>query len=388
MPFGLLTLLFSFGITRASAQATSANPNANRAIGTITAINGNTVALRTDSGTETSVAVQDSTRIVKTAPGQKDLTGATVIHLQDLQVGDRALVRGVAENNSLAATSIIVMKQSDVANRQQEEMQEWQRHGVGGIVRSVDPASGTIIVGAGPNRTVAVKTSNSTQFLRYAPDSVKFSDAKKSSIDEVKPADQLRARGNRSPEGEVTAEAVISGSFRNIAGTVSSIDAAAGTLTVMDLLAKKPAIVKISPETQMRKIPPDTAQRIAMFLKRPAAGGGERGTGGNGRSESGQAMRPGGPPEGRGGSGQAGLGGQGSTADFQQVIRRMPAATISDLQKGDAVMIVTTQGAPGEQVTALTLLSGVEPILTAAPTQTSASLLSGWSMGGGGEGEN
>jgi hypothetical protein len=65
----------------------------------------------------------------------------------------------------------------------------------------------------------------------------------------------------------------------------------------------------------------------------------------------------------------------------------MPASTINDLKKGDAVMIVTTQGAPGEQVTALTLLSGVEPILTAAPTQTSASLLSGWSMGGG-EGEN
>ena len=88
-------------------------------------------------------------------------------------------------------------------------------------------------------------------------------------------------------------------------------------------------------------------------------------------------MRPGGSP-----------GGQGGAPDFQQVIRRMPSATINDLQKGGAVMIVTTNGAPGQEVTALTLLSGVEPILTAAPTQTSANLLSGWSMGGGGEGEN
>ena len=87
-------------------------------------------------------------------------------------------------------------------------------------------------------------------------------------------------------------------------------------------------------------------------------------------------MRAGGGPDG-----------QGAMPDFQQVIRRMPSATINDLQKGGAVMIVTTNGAPGQEVTALTLLSGVEPILTAAPTQTSANLLSGWSMGGG-EGEN
>jgi hypothetical protein len=52
-------------------------------------------------------------------------------------------------------------------------------------------------------------------------------------------------------------------------------------------------------------------------------------------------------------------------------------------------MIVTTEATPGQEVTALTLLSGVEPILTAAPTQTTAAnLLSGWSMGGGeGEGQ-
>jgi hypothetical protein len=69
------------------------------------------------------------------------------------------------------------------------------------------------------------------------------------------------------------------------------------------------------------------------------------------------------------------------------MIRAMPAAAIGDLQKGEAVMIVTTEGASGQQVTALTLLSGVEPILTAAPTQTTAAnLLSGWSVGGG-EGE-
>jgi len=377
----LLILLSFFTVAIAHpllAQNTAGESSGSaRAVGTITGISGNTVTVKSDSGAETKITVDDSTRIVKAAPGQKDLKNATTLHLQDLQVGDRALARGTAgENNSIMAASLIVMKQSDVASRQQQEMQQWQRGGVGGIVRSVDAGSGTITVATAPNQSVAIQTSGSTQFLRYPADSVKFSDAKKSSINEIKAGDQLRARGTRSEDGQqLTADAVISGSFRNIAGTVNSVDSSAGTVTVMDLITKKSAVVKITPETQMRKIPPEMAQRIAFFLKRSPAASGDQS---NGPAAGGaQSMRTGGSP-----------GGQGGAPDFQQVIRRMPSAMINDLQKGGAVMIVTTNGAPGQEVTALTLLSGVEPILTAAPTQTSANLLSGSSMGGGGEGEN
>lgn len=382
-----LTIVLSFATGVFAQQAGTPSATAGRAIGTVTAINGNTITVKTDSGAETQVVVPESARIVKTAPGQKDLKGATVIQLQDVQIGDRALVRGTPgeANAPLNASSVIVMKQGDVANRQQQEMQDWQRRGAGGIVRSIDAASGAIVVGSSPNQTTTIQTGPDTQFLRYAPDSVKFSDAKKSSIGEIQVGDQLRARGNRGPDGQqLTAEAVISGSFRNIAGTVNSIDATAGTINVTDLITKKPAVVKIASDTQMRKIPPQTAQMIAMFLKRPA--GGQADSQGNGSApEGGQAVRAGGPPGG-GPPGAGGMRGQGG-GDFQRVIRAMPPATINDLQKGDAVMIVTTQGAPGEQVTALTLLSGVEPILTAAPTRASADLLSSWSISGGGEGE-
>jgi len=369
------------------AQEVATNPASGRAIGTVTAINGNSVTLKTDSGTETTVTVPDTARIVKAEPGQKDLKNATPIHLQDVQVGDRALVRGKAgENNALEASSMIVMKQSDVASRQQQEVQEWQRRGAGGIVHSVDPGSGTITISTAPNQTLAIQTSANTLFLRYAPDSVKFSDAKKSSINDIKPGDQLRARGNRSADGQqLTADAVISGSFRNIAGTVNSVDASSNTLNVNDLITKKSVVVKITPDTQLRKIPPEMAQRIAFFLRRSSgqggAGGEPQGSAGPGANPQAAGARP-------GGFGAGGTGGGGGRPDFQQIIRRMPSATIADLQKGDAVMIVTTSGAPSEPVTALTLLSGVEPILTAAPTQTSANLLSGWSMGGGGEGDN
>jgi hypothetical protein len=374
----------------ASALAFEQAAAPSRVIGTVTAIHGSQIRIKADSGTETAVTVQDSTRILRTAPGQKDLKDATPIGLQDLQVGDRAMVRGTPGESSLAASSIIVMKQGDVAGRQQLEMQEWQRHGVGGIVRSVDAVPGTITISAAPNQTVTVRTSDSTQFLRYAPDSIKFTDSKKSSLSEIKSGDQLRARGSRTEEGEIKADAVISGSFRNIAGTVNSVDSSAATIAVMDQITKKPAIVKITPETQMRKIPPEMAQRIAMFLMRPAAADGEeQGSNRAGRLAPG-ATSPKGSPSGRRGPGSGfgpGATRPGGGPDFQQVIRQMPSASITDLKKGDAVMIVTTEGTPTQPVTALTLLSGVEPILTAAPTQTSANLLSGWSMSGG-EGQN
>ena len=369
-------------------EAAATNSASGRTIGTVTAINGNSVTLKTDAGAETTVTVPDTARIVKAEPGQKDLRNATPIHLQDVQVGDRALVRGKAgENNALEASSMIVMKQSDVVSRQQAEVQEWQRRGAGGIVRSVDPASGTITISTAPNQTLSIHTSANTLFLRYAHDSVKFSDAKKSSINDIKQGDQLRARGNRSSDGQqFTADAVISGSFRNIAGTVNAVDASSNTLNVNDLLTKKSVVVKITPDTQLRKIPPEMAQRIAFFLRRSS------GQGGAGGEAQGSPAGPAGANSQAsgtraGGFGTGGAGAEGARPDFQQIIRRMPSATIADLQKGDAVMIVTTSGAPGEPVTALTLLSGVEPILTAAPTQTSANLLSGWSMGGG-EGDN
>src|SRR6185312_3214523 len=101
----------------------------------------------------------------------------------------------------------------------------------------------------------------------------------------------------------------------------------------------------ITPDTQLRKIPPETAQRIAFFLRRSsgqsAPGGEEQAANvSSGTSPQAGAQR-------RGGFGAGAGGPDGGRPDFQQIIRRMPSATISDLQKGDAVMIFTTSGAPG-----------------------------------------
>ena len=355
---------------RATASQDQAQPTAARKMGTVRSISGNTIVLKADSGSDFTAQVQEGARILRLAPGQTDLKNATPMKLQEAQVGDRMLVRGKPGDSAdvIVAASIIVMKQSDVSQKQQAELQDWQKRGVGGIVTMIDSGGGIITVASTPANSFVVKTSKDTNFMRYAPGSIKFSDAQKSTFDQIKVGDQLRARGNKAADGkEVAAEAVISGSFRNIAGTVSSLDAAANAVTVKDILGKKTVVVKLTADSQMRQLPPQMAQRIAFLLKGPAGGTG------NGGPATGA---PGGTPA----SGAPG-GGQrpGGTPDFQQVVSRLPAVTLADLHKDDAVMIVATPGTGGSDVTAIMLLSGVEPILTASPNGAAA-LLSGWNL--------
>jgi Domain of unknown function (DUF5666) len=384
------------GVFEASAQQQAVQ----RPLGTITAIQGNTITLKTDAGAQINVQVQDSTRMVRVEPGQKTLQGATLVHLQDLQVGDRILVRGTAaeDSKSVLASSIILMKHSDIQQKQQQEEQDWQKRGVGGLVKTVDPAAGiiTLSTGAGPTaKIITIHASKDTIVRRYAPDSVKYNDSTPGAIDQIKPGDQLRARGTKSADGsELTAEAIVSGSFRNIAGTVVSTDPAANELTVMDLMTKKPVAVKVTADSQLRKLPTMVAQMIAMRLKGGMAGGAPgsaSSAGGAGASRGGTGAAPAAPAAGQGQWARGGAGGGatpgGGSPDFQQMLNRMPATTLADLQKGEAVMIVSSAGAGS--VTALTLLSGVEPILTASPggsQSAAAAMMSGWTLGGGGGG--
>lgn len=360
-----------------------------RPVGTIKAISGNTITLAADSGGELTIQAEGNTKTLRVEPGQRDLKSATAILFSDLKAGDRIIARGAPspDGKAFVATSIITISKGDIAAKQAHDREEWQRHGIGGLVTSVDPAAGTVSIttsSLGEKKTVAVHVSNSTILRRYAPDSTKFDDAKPAPITQIKAGDQLRARGSRSADGsELAADEIVSGTFRNIAGTVSAIDAAAGTLVVQDLATKKPVTIKITPESQLRKLPAPMAQRIAVRLKGVPAGGQAPGAPGEAHAEtngSGQAAgrasaEPGGGPNGEGANGAR----QGN-GDFQQIINRMPAAALSDLQKGDAVMIVATGGSADSPSTAITLLAGVEPILQAAP-EGNSTLLSPWSLG-------
>lgn len=383
----ITTFLGGFGMVvvagpsqaQVAASPASQNPAA-RAVGSIKAIAGNVVSLTADSGSEIEVRVLESTRLLRAEPGQKSLKDATPIQVTDLQVGDRILVRGEPSSDpkALVARSVVVMKRGDIEQKQERDREDWHKRGVGGLVSAVDAPNNTITVsttalGVGA-RTVAVHVSQGTVLRRYAPDSVRYDDAKPGTIGQIQPGDQLRARGTRSADGsEIAAEEIVSGSFRNIAGTVLSTDTAQKTILVTDLLTKEPVAVTVTAESQMHKLPPAMAQRIAARLR------GENGMPANGVSATpGQppaAPRSDGPPPGEAPGGPR----PGGVTDFQQMLSRLPLATLADLQKGDAVMIVATHGA-GSAVTLITLLSGVEPILTAPSSSAQAAFLSSWNL--------
>lgn len=371
-------VLFAAVALLAQAPAPPSTSNsAAKAIGAIKAINGTAITLTPDSGPDVNVTVQPATQILRIEPGDKSLSNAPTIQLTDLQVGDRIRVTGKMsdDNQSLLAGKIIAIRRSDLEARHQQDIQDWQKRGVDGLAGAVDPAAGTVTITV-RNKSIVIRTSSATVIRRYPPDSVKFDDAKPSTLQGVHPGDQVRARGNRNPDGtELTAEEIVTGSFRNIAGTINSIDASSSSLNVHDLLSKKNVVIKITPDSQLRQLSPEMAQRIAARLKGAATGGAapapstpdsqtprpEGASGGTSHVAGGPGGRPGGAP------------------DFQQMLSRLPAASLSDLKKGDAVVVVSTEGTAGSG-TVITLLSGVEPILQAAPGASSSSILSPWSL--------
>ena len=378
---------------------------ASRLVGTVTAINGTTLTVKTDAGEPQQVAVPDTATLKRLAPGEKDLNAAPAIQLTDVAVGDRVLIKLDASASSPTATLVVAMKQADVAQAHQKDNEAWQR-GVAGLVKSVDSTAGSITVtsGAGPTaKTVTIKTTTSTQLLRYPPDSIRFADAKPAPLSSIQPGDQLRARGNKNTDStEIAADAVISGTFRNIAGTITSLDPDASTLVVKDLATKKTVTVHIPADAQMRRIPDRVAQALAARLKGTggsgagwqggaSAAGGQRGAapGAPNTAPPGGGMPAAGGPAGGGANSAAGgPGGSGARSggqsgagagDPQRMLSMAPAIKVSDLQKGEAVMVVSTNGST--DVNAITVLAGVEPLLQ-APAATD--LLSNWSVGGGG----
>lgn len=359
---------------RAGAGPQAAAPNAARqVVGVIKAIQGNTITVAPDNGAAVSIEVRTNVRVLRVAPGETNLANAAPIQFSDLQVGDRVLVQATpgADAQSLVATRVIAMKKTDVDAKQEADRQDWQKRGIAGLVSAVDPSAGVLTVsvsGAGGARSMAVHTTKDTSVRRYAPDSVRFDDAVPSAVAQIKAGDQLRARGTRSADGsELAAQEIIAGTFRNISGVISAVDAAASSITVNDLATKKPVVVKVSAQSQVTKLTPEAAQGVAA---RARAAGSAAAAGGAGAAA-------GGAGRGAGGGGRG-----GGQADLQQVISRMPPATLANFAKGEAVMVVSTEGTAAGGVTAIMLVGGVEPIL-AAPNGAQQTLAP-WDLGGGG----
>lgn len=311
-------------------------------MGTVQSVSASQITVKPDQGEAKTVVLSPATRVQRVAPGARDLASAQTISAADLAPGDRVLVRGEAGVDGWQAASIIVMAAQDIQRKNEQERLEWTRRGISGLVRTVDPAKGEITVSFrsfdGPKQIV-VATKRSTPFKRYAPDSIRFADAKDSSIQEIRAGDQLRALGEKSTDQtRIIAEKIVFGTFRSVAGSVTAVNAAAGEIRIKDMGTGKTLLVRTRPDSQLKKMP--------QF---PGGGGPPMGPG----------MR-GGPP---GGGPPGGGPPRGGPPDLSMMLERMPPAAIQDFTPGETVLVSSTAGANPNELTAIVVLGGADMLL-------------------------
>jgi hypothetical protein len=358
------------------------------------------VKVKTDKGQEVVVPLQDQTSFLRMPPGEKSLTKATRIELKDIGVGDRVLARTKpAEGATLSpAASIIVMTKADLAEFHEKSRTEWEKRGTVGTVATLDPATKSIVItvpsGLTPKDTknITVVPAEKLVFRRYAPGSAKFQDAKASAFEEIKVGDRIRVLGDKDEDGShIKAEEIVTGTFRTLAATIISIDAASNSIKVNDLATKKPVTVRLNSDTSIKRLPPFMSMMLARLQNggagAPAGGGpGGGGPGGGGPGGGGGGRRPDGegpPAGGPGGGGPGGGGGmRGGAANLPKMIESLPQIPLTDLKTGDALVISSVSGTDASEVTAITAVAGVEAILTAPSKGGSSSALSGsWNFG-------
>lgn len=350
--------------------------------------------IKTDTGAIYTVTTGDKTNFLRVG-ADLDLKKATKIESSEIHAGDRVLARGaVAEDaKAITATSVVVMTKADVAQKQQKDREEWTKRGVAGTITAINPDTHeiTMRVDSIPPKSVVVETNDKVEYHRYAPDSVKFSDAKPSSFAELAVGDRVRALADKNPDGtRYKAEEIVSGSFRTLAAQVVSVDPATNTIKVTDLSSKdkQSLMVHVNADTTVRRMPEMMARFLAARLNgqsaNPEGGAGgpqnqAAGAGANRYRQEG-AGGPGGPgrpvrPDGAGGGPGGGRGG-----DLHQMLERLPQSNIAELKAGDAIIISSTNGADRSNLVAITIVAGVEPFLASAPRSAGAVNLGSWNF--------
>jgi len=350
------------------------------------------IKVKADDGAVYTIELQENTSYLHIPPGEKDLKKATKIALADVAVGDRLLARGpfTEETKSIAAKTIVVMTKADLAKKQDRDRAEWQKRGTAGTVTAVnaDTKEITIDTHVRDSKPLVIDASSAT-FRRYAPDSVRFTDAKPSTFSELQTGDIVRALGDKNEDvTRLKAEEVVFGSFQTIAATVVSVNATTGEVVVTDLKTKKPVTIQTNQNTMLRKLDERMARFMAMRMHPDAAAA--PGAGGAAPTRPPQAQ-PGGAPGGSGGAdsgrpsygGAGGPRGPGGGFDLQQMLERSPVLALADLKKGDALIISSSKSADGSSMTAFSLVAGVEPFLAAAPRTAGQVDLGSWSIGAG-----
>jgi len=365
--FAILVLIAIASVAR--GQATTPAPQgdpaitANGVIGEVKAIDtgSSQMIIKTDAGSVVTVALAEKTIYMRVAPGEKTLTNATKITMGDVAEGDKVWARGkVADDRkSVPATAVIVMTKADIAKKQEADRAEWRRRGILGVITALKPETKEITIShrsmAG-TQAVLIPVTDKVELRRYAPDSIKFSDAKASTFAELKVGDQLRALGERNAEGtQFSAEKIVTGAFRMAAGVVTAVNPATGEVKINDMQTKQPLTIVIKSDAVLRKFPPANEMGGMMMMGRGAGG-----------------PPPGGAAPQAGGQGGPGGPRPGGGFNINDMLERLPTVTLADVKVGDTIMVSSTQGADPARVTAIALVTGADTLLNMVAAQQQA----------------
>jgi len=367
-------ILVALASVAISAQQPDPSIKTTQVFGKVSEINSSAgqITIKTAAGSTIVASVNEKTTYQRMPPGEIDRTKAEQTSLTEITVGDGVVARGfvAADKKSVPAQQIIVVSQSEIAKKNQAERMAWAR-GAKGIVSSLNPSTKEVTVTsrslAGASQAITVALSDKSHIKRFPPDSIpRYENAKAAKFEDIKVGDQFNAKGEKTADGlHLNAEEVLFGTFKVAGGTVTSIDAANGQIKINDLQTKKPLTIVLKPESVIRRLP----ENMMMMM-----GGGVGGPGGprpqgqgqpqgqpQGQAQTAQGPRPQGPG-GPGGPGANGMrpGGGGSMADLME---RFPTISISDLKVGDTILLSSLVGADPTQLTAIQLVSGVEPLL-------------------------
>ncbi len=340
----------------------------NRVIGVVTATDQDsaTLTVKSDAGETYKVSVVAAAKLLRVVPGQT-MADAQPIQFTDISVGDRVLAQGPLKDadKTVEALRVIDMSQADLAKKHQQEQADWQHRGVAGTATAKDEQTSTLTLRLpsmmGTGDLVKVVVSNKTIFKRYIQDSVKYADAKPSTLAEIGIGDQVRVLGNKDDAGTVQAEQVVSGAFVTLAATVVSVDSAAGFVQAKNMQNGKPLRIKITSDSNLRRMPQ---------MAGGAAGGGQGGAWNGG---AGGGQRPAGAATGgtqataqAGPAGGAAGGGQRRGGDFSRLLEFMPKIAVDALKPGETIVVASSKGSAPDEVTALTLLAGADFLVNMA----------------------
>ncbi|MBV8857362.1 MAG: hypothetical protein JOZ96_12325 [Acidobacteria bacterium] len=387
----LLTLLALALALSAGALGVGAQAPGNNVLGDVVAVDASTkqVFVKTDAGSVVIVSVSDATRILKNPPGETRTDKAVPYTLAEIAAGDRVLALGKLSDDgkTLAGPRILIVNtKAELTAKQEKERAEWQARGVVGVVSAVNAETKEITINTrtpeGPKPVVINAGGTGVKLRRYAPDSIKFADAKPSTFEEVKAGDQLRAKGEKSADGaKFTPDEVVTGSFRTTLGTVKAVDAAKNEITI-EQQDKKPLTVVVRPDSVLKQFPADMAAMMGGGAGGPGAAGGAAPAGGGQRIVI--QGGPGGGAPAAGGAGAPGQGGAGGPVrrmfDPQQMLERLPPVTLAELKPGQMIVVSSTVGADPTRVTAIQLVANVEPIIAMMQRRQGAGAAGG--MGG------